>query len=164
MLFEMILIRLMDEELVLLSKAAVIDLNTYLILQVEVKRAVPKAEIGGTPAVSSATGPKTAKPSPSSSPALTPLKKPSNQLATIALVTGSSPVKQTTSTATTQGTASISATPTKGIRSNSVTSTISNGTDDNRFNTEEYANNKIFVGGLHYDTRDGKSATFFFRD
>jgi hypothetical protein len=28
---------------------------------------------------------------------------------------------------------------------------------DPRINMDEYAYNKIFVGGLHYDTRDGKS-------
>jgi hypothetical protein len=28
---------------------------------------------------------------------------------------------------------------------------------DTRINMDEYAYNKIFVGGLHYDTRDGKS-------
>jgi hypothetical protein len=27
---------------------------------------------------------------------------------------------------------------------------------DPRISMEEYAYNKIFVGGLHYDTRDGK--------
>jgi hypothetical protein len=30
--------------------------------------------------------------------------------------------------------------------------------NDPKINMEEYAYNKIFVGGLHYDTRDGKSS------
>jgi hypothetical protein len=32
----------------------------------------------------------------------------------------------------------------------------SRGASDPRINMEEYAYNKIFVGGLHYDTRDRK--------
>jgi len=32
----------------------------------------------------------------------------------------------------------------------------SRGASDPRINMEEYAYNKVFVGGLHYDTRDGK--------
>ena len=32
----------------------------------------------------------------------------------------------------------------------------SRGALDPRINMEEYAYNKVFVGGLHYDTRDGK--------
>jgi hypothetical protein len=31
----------------------------------------------------------------------------------------------------------------------------SRGASDPKINMEEYAYNKIFVGGLHYDTRDG---------
>jgi hypothetical protein len=32
---------------------------------------------------------------------------------------------------------------------------------DARINMDEYAYNKIFVGGLHYDTRDGKITSSF---
>lgn len=32
---------------------------------------------------------------------------------------------------------------------------------DARINMDEYAYNKIFVGGLHYDTRDGKKNVLF---
>lgn len=36
-------------------------------------------------------------------------------------------------------------------------SSLSVYTDDPaKYNSDEYANKKIFVGGLHYDTRDGK--------
>lgn len=34
----------------------------------------------------------------------------------------------------------------------------SRGASDPRINMEEYAYNKVFVGGLHYDTRDGDIA------
>lgn len=34
---------------------------------------------------------------------------------------------------------------------------------DPKINMEEYAYNKIFVGGLHYDTRDGKLIIMLFR-
>jgi hypothetical protein len=129
-----------------------------LAFQVEVKRAVPKAEIGSTsqsPAGTPSKAASSVKATATISPALTPLKKPSNQLATIAVIAGTSPAKLSTSVTAAAVSPSSLTTPTKGIRSNSVTSTISNSTDDNRYNTEEYANNKIFVGGLHYDTRDG---------
>lgn len=55
-------------------------------------------------------------------------------------------------------------TPSKSLSSGNLVSPPSDSklASDPRFNADEYAYNKIFVGGLHYDTRDRKFSAFFF--
>lgn len=59
----------------------------------------------------------------------------------------------------------------RGVRSNSVVSNHSVNTDDgnsgssfihgSKYNSDEFASHKIFVGGLHYDTRDSDFKAYF---
>jgi len=94
-------------------------------------------------------------------PALTPVKKPSGQLASIAASAGT-PIAHNISSSLSMSSASIPLASNHNIvtklRSNSSMSSLSVNTDDAiKYNSDDFANNKIFVGGLHYDTRDGKS-------
>ena len=52
-----------------------------------------------------------------------------------------------------------SAVPSNGLASPSQTQIQNESRHalDSRISMDEYAYNKIFVGGLHYDTRDGKT-------
>lgn len=54
-------------------------------------------------------------------------------------------------------------TPSKSLSSGNLVSPPSDSklASDPRFNADEYAYNKIFVGGLHYDTRDRKFCFHF---
>jgi hypothetical protein len=52
-------------------------------------------------------------------------------------------------------------TPVTASPSLSSQSYDSRGALDPRINMDEYAYNKVFVGGLHYDTRDGEDISLF---
>lgn len=113
-----------------------IILNSFMmLLQVEAKRAVPRSEVSRDAALKvngSAPG------SNSNSPNLRP--------------SGGNNWSGPTS-------GSASPAPPNGTNSVLTQSQIQNESRhacDPRISMDEYAYNKIFVGGLHYDTRDGK--------
>jgi len=110
---------------------------------VEAKRAVPRSEISRetapTPTKSSSTA-QSNNPNSSGAPAAPTPQKPSAP-AGASFKTPSS------------GYGSASAAPSQQQQQQQHSSPSQN---DGKINLEDYAYNKIFVGGLHYDTRDGK--------
>ena len=103
--------------------------------KVEAKRAVPRSEISGNSSLKSSTT------SPYSSHHSTPTASPL--------------VSSHKSTATTVNNNNHSSAPTTPSSQHNQLFDSKHALDP-KINMEEYAYNKIFVGGLHYDTRDGE--------
>jgi RNA recognition motif-containing protein len=112
--------------------------------KVEAKRAVPRSEMGKDmhPPARSAALP-SAPPSNASTPVMSMNKTVSNSAPGTPL---SSPQVSLTKSHAAHG----QTTPSSAAIYESRTAA------DQKLNMEDYAYNKIFVGGLHYDTRDGK--------
>ena len=126
--------------------------------KVEAKRAVPRSEVKETPAVATVAPAKTSETSTKKSTAST---HSSNGVTSAVTLSATSPAvaPAKSSSAKIIAAANQSSQPTSTTQA--MIQDVSRHATDPRINMDEYAYNKVFVGGLHYDTRDAEFRTYF---
>lgn len=123
----------------------------YIYLKVEAKRAVPRSELPRESVAVSSTATSTSKASPTSTTMIQQTNSNINNTKS-SLTTTSQPNSNTN--ITTNKSNVVSNTSTNSNHNISIENRPDN-TSHVKHNFDEYAYNKIFAGGLHYDTRDG---------